>query len=176
MVASLVGLGIAGLSAAIGAAQSAKQSEQAEQEMTAERNRQRAWYNRKYNEDYTSRTDMQQLFAKQRDVLNEQYKRARGASSVVGASDSFLAAQKQANAIAAANAMSDVAAAAAGYKDNLSSADNAAQANYSNRIASIRDRQAQSAREAGAAGVNAGAQMIAADDNNAWGFLFKKKA
>ena len=52
------------------------------------------WYNRRYNEDYTQSAEAQAALTKARDYAMEQYRNARGAAAVGGATDESVAQQK----------------------------------------------------------------------------------
>ena len=84
-----------------------------------QRSENRKWYEQKMSEDYMQRSDVQNVLRKQRELLNEQYQRARATNIVAGGTDESLALQQQAANEAMGNTMADIAANAANYKDSV---------------------------------------------------------
>lgn len=87
--------------------------------LEGQREENRKWYEQKMAEDYTQRTDMQNILRKQRELLDEQYKRARATNIVAGGTDESLALQ-QANANdVVGETMADMASQASTYKEGV---------------------------------------------------------
>lgn len=122
-IASIVegGVGItAALGGAIyGAVKSGKLNKQADAIWTRMKDENKRWYDVKMNADYTQRADVQAAIKKQRELLDEQYKRARATNAVMGGTDESLALQKQAANQALSQTTTDIAARGADYKDNV---------------------------------------------------------
>jgi hypothetical protein len=70
-------------------------------------------------EDYTQRTDVQNVLRKQRELLQEQYQRARATNIVAGGTDESLALQQAAANESMGETMADIAANAASYKEEV---------------------------------------------------------
>lgn len=116
--------------------------------------------------DYTSRTDFQNILSRQKALLDAQWRRQQGANAVAGSSGGLEAgaAQKQANALAMADTMGNVAAGASDYKDSVQQQIIANNARYTaNKVAS---RQRQAADISGAASQfsDAMSNIISADN------------
>ncbi len=102
------------------ASKAAKKAQQIEQDNY---NRQTAdnqnWYDRNYNADATQRADTQRILNKTQDYLRRSNRAAQAAAAVGGLSEESVAAQKQANANAMADATSQIAVANEARKENI---------------------------------------------------------
>ena len=84
-----------------------------------QRDENQRWYDQRTAEDYTQRSDVQNILRKQRELLSEQYQRARATNIVAGGTDESLALQQQAANEAMGDTMADLAANAANYRDSV---------------------------------------------------------
>ena len=135
-------LGTAGAlgSAIYGAVASSKANNQARKLIQQQRDENKRWYDTKMNEDYTQRTDVQRAITKQRELLDEQLKKANARSIVGGASDEATALAKDSANKSVAEATADIAAAGADYKDKV-------EKEYRANDAALNQQQAQSYKE-----------------------------
>lgn len=122
-IASIVEGGV-GITAAIGGAiygaiKSGKLNKQADALRTQMKNENKRWYDIKMAQDYTQRADVQAAIKKQRELLEEQYNRARATNVVAGGTDEALALQKQAANKSLSETATDIASKATDYKDNV---------------------------------------------------------
>lgn len=141
------------------------------------------WYNRRYNEDYTQSAEAQAALTKARDYAMEQYKNAKGAAAVGGATDESVAQQKAAANQMLTDATSNIAANATARKDAVEQQYLSTKNDINNQRISIYNNQAQAATNAASQAMGAGMGMLGADLqshlNNGKGMfesLFKKKA
>lgn len=117
MVGALIGAAAQVGSSIYGAVKSSQANKRARALLQNQRDENQKWYEQRMAEDYTQRADAQNILRKQRELLDEQYKRARATNIVAGGTDESLALQ-QANANdIMGETMSDIAAQASGYKD-----------------------------------------------------------
>lgn len=156
-IAGIVEGGI-GLTAATGAAiygaiKSGKLNRQAEKILQQQKQDNRKWYNIKMSQDYTQRADVQAAITKQRELLNEQYDKARATNVVAGGTDESLALQKQAANQSLSQTASDIAANAANYKDSV-------EAQYMARKAQLEDSEKQALQQRAAATAQASSQVV----------------
>jgi len=156
-IAGIVQGGI-GLTAAIGGAlyggiKSGKLNKQAELMIRNQRTENKRWYDIRMAQDYTQRADVQATINRQRELLNEQYKRARATNAVMGGSDESLALQQQAANQSLAQTMSDVASQASGYKDNV-------EQQYRQQDAALNQQQVQGLQQRAAATAQAASQVV----------------
>ena len=140
----------------------------------------RRWYDTKMNQDYTQRTDVQRAITKQRELLDENLKRASARGVVGGASDESVALAKDAANRSVAEATADIAADSAKYKDQVEQQYRATDSALKEQKAqTYRDQAAQTAQAAGQA-VNAGLGLIGQGNEtmtveDAIGSIIKKK-
>ena len=151
--------GIAALGSAIyGAVKSSKANNKARQLIQDQRDDNKRWYNTKMNQDYTLRADVQRAINKQRELLDEQMRRAKGAGIVSGASDGATALAKESANRSLAEAIADIAAAGAQYKDQV-------EAQYRAQDAALNQQQAQSYQQEAAQNAQAASQAVNAGVN-----------
>ncbi len=118
MVGSIIGAAQVG-SSIYGAIKSSQANKRAEQLLQNQRDENQKWYDQKMAEDYTQRTDVQNVLRKQRELLQEQYQRARATNLVAGGTDESLALQQAAANDAMGDTMADIAENAASYKEGV---------------------------------------------------------
>ena len=119
MVGSIIGAAAQIGSSIYGAIKSSQANKRAEQLIQNQRDENQKWYDQKMAEDYMQRSDVQNVLRKQRDLLQEQYKRARATNIVAGGTDESLALQQQAANETMGDTMTNIAANAASYKESV---------------------------------------------------------
>lgn len=134
MVGSIIGAAAQVGSSIYGAIKSSQANKRAEQLLQNRRDENRKWYDQKMAEDYTQRTDVQNVLRKQRELLQEQYQRARATNIVAGGTDESLALQQAAANDAMGDTMANVAENAASYKEGI-------EEQYRNQDAALNQQQ-----------------------------------
>lgn len=119
MVGAIIGTAAQVGSSIYGAIKSSQANKRAEQLLKNQRDENQKWYDQKMAEDYTQRTDVQNVLRKQRELLQEQYQRARATNIVAGGTDESLALQQAAANDAMGDTMADIAENAASYKEGV---------------------------------------------------------
>ena len=119
MVGAIIGAAAQIGSSIYGAVKSSQANKRAQAMIQNQRDENQKWYDQKIAEDYTQRSDVQNILRKQRDLLNEQYQRARATNIVAGGTDESLALQQQAANEAMGDTIADIAANASDYKDSI---------------------------------------------------------
>lgn len=116
--------------------------------------------------DYTTRTDFQNILSRQKALLDAQWKRTQGANAVAGSVGGLEAgaAQKQANALAMADTMGNLAAGASDYKDAVQQQIIANNARHAQSQANAKARQAQIIADAGGQVSKAMGGIVQADN------------
>ena len=147
-------------SAIYGQVKSNKLNKQAEAELQNRRTENKNWYNQKMNEDYMMRSDVQNVLRKQRELLDEQYKRARATNLVAGGTDESLVLQQQAANQTMGNTMADIAANASAYRDNVEQQYRAQENNLSQQQQQIYSNQANQVAQAAGQAASAGANLL----------------
>lgn len=115
-------------SSVYGAIKSSQANKRAESLLSNQKSSNEQWYNQKMSEDYTQRSDVQNILRKQRELLQEQYQRARATNLVAGGTDEQLALQQQAANASMGETMANIAANASNYKESIESQHRAQQA------------------------------------------------
>ena len=136
-------------------------NKQAQQELDARRSENKNWYNQKMNEDYMMRSDVQNVLRKQRELLDEQYKRARATNIVAGGTDESLALQQREANRQMGDTMADIAANASSYKDNIEQQYRAQENNLSQQQQQIYTNQANAVAEAAKQANKSGSALLA---------------
>lgn len=160
ILSSILG-GVGALGSAIyGAVASSKANNRARQLIQQQRDDNKRWYDTKMNQDYTLRTDVQNAINRQRELLDEQYKRARATNVVSGGSEESVALQKEAANKALADTTADIAAAGANYKDQVEQQYRAQDAALNQQQAQSYQQQAAQTAAAASQAVNAGLGLV----------------
>ena len=77
------------------------------------------WFDRRYNEDATQRADAQRILQMTEESIKNRNKQAAGTAAVMGSTNESVAAAKEANNKAIADATSTIAANAEARKDRI---------------------------------------------------------
>lgn len=144
MVGSLIGAAAQVGSSIYGAIKSSQANKRAQQLIQNQRDENQKWYDQKMAEDYTQRTDVQNVLRKQRELLQEQYQRARATNLVAGGTDESLALQQAAANNAMGDTMADIAANAASYKEGVENQYRAKNAELNQQQIGVEQAKAQS--------------------------------
>lgn len=119
MIGAIAGAAIQAGSSIYGAIKSSQANKKANDLIQSERDENRKWYEQKMAEDYMQRADVQNVLRKQRELLNEQYQRARATNIVAGGTDESLALQQQAANQTLGETAANVAAQVVDYKEGV---------------------------------------------------------
>lgn len=160
MIGAAIGGATALASSIYGAITSANANRKANKLIKDQRDENQRWYNMKQAEDYTQRSDAQAVINKQRDLLNEQFKRARATNAVTGGSDEQLALQQQNAADALSDTMTNIAAGASAYKDNVEQQYRQQDAALNQQQVGAQQAKASTIAQAAGQGVTAGLNLI----------------
>ena len=115
------GLGIAGNvgSAIFGGSKAAKANKQAGRLIEQQQDENQAWFDRRYNEDYSQTAEAQNLMNYAREQAEKLFKRAEGAAAVTGATEESVARAKQSANDMLAQTASNIAAQGTARKDAI---------------------------------------------------------
>ena len=150
---------VAALGSAIGSKiKSSEENKKASALTQQQRDEIKHWYDIKKGQDYTMRADVQAAINKQRELLDEQYKRSRATNVVAGGTDASLALQRESANRATADMMSNVAAQSTEYKENVEN-------QYRAQDAALNQQQVQSHQQQAAQIAQAGSQVVNAGLN-----------
>ncbi len=143
MVGAIVGAAAQVGSSIYGAIKSSQANKRAMDILKSQQDENKKWYEERMSEDYTQRADVQNVLRKQRELLSEQYKRARATNVVAGGTDESLALQQQAANEAMGETMGDIAAQAESYKEGVENQYRATDAALAQQEMGIHQAQAQ---------------------------------
>lgn len=115
----LIGSAIGAAASIFGGIKASKAMKKAKRNVEAQRQKNQDWYDRRYNEDATQRADAQRILTQTEESIKQRNKAAAGSAAVMGGTDESVAAAKEANNKALADATSQIAADAEARKDNI---------------------------------------------------------
>ena len=143
--------------------QSRRLNEQAQADIRAQRQRNEDFYRTELARPTTTRGDYLDMLGRQRDLLNEQYGRARRVAAVTGETDAQIQGYRDAANKAIADTTSSMAASAAGRQDSLRSQMMTSDNGFAGQEAALLQGQAQQVANAGAQVSKAGSKLIGID-------------
>lgn len=156
---------MAAASAIGGAISSANKSAQAKRMLNLQKIENKKWFDMKMAEDYSSRLENQAILNKQRDLLNEQYKRARATNTVAGGTEQQLALQKQAANESLSETMTNMAANSSTIKDQAEAQYRAENSQINNAEIAVKQQESAQVAQAASQGVQAGLNLIGSELN-----------
>ena len=161
MVGAIIGAAAQVGSSIYGAIKSSQANKRAEQLLRNQRDENQKWYETRMAQDYTRRADVQNVLRKQRELFNEQYQKARGASIVAGGTDESLALQQAQANKTMGDTMGDIAAQAEDYKEAVEQQYREADAQLDQKEIALEQQKAQNiANAAGQMGSAVGGLMM----------------
>ena len=168
MIGAIAGAAIQAGSSIYGAIKSSQANKRANDLIQSERDANRKWYEEKMAEDYMQRADVQNVLRKQRELLNEQYQRARATNVVAGGTDESLALQQEAANETLGETTADIASQAADYKESVENQYRAKDSALNQQQVSVYQNEAsQIAQAAGQMGKAASGLVTAGLDKTA---------
>ena len=121
MIGSLIG-GVAGLAGSlVGGISSMNAMRNIRRRVEEEKAENKAWYDRRYNEDATQRADARALLNRTEEAIRQRNAEVAGAQAVAGGTEEAAAAQRAANSRMMSEAASGIAAQADSRKDAIES-------------------------------------------------------
>lgn len=160
MIGTIIGAVGALGSSIYGALASSAANNRARRLIQRQRDDNKRWYDTRMSQDYTLRSDAQAAINRQRELLNEQYGRARKTQVVSGGSDEAAALQKAAANKSLSDTMTGIAENAADYKDNVERQYRAQDAALNQQQAQSYQQQAAQTAQAASQAVNAGLSLM----------------
>lgn len=119
MLGSIIGAGMKVAGAVAGGISASKAARQANKILSQQKKDNEDWYNRRYNEDPTQRASAQRMITQVNESIKNRNQQAAGTQAVMGGTDESLAATKEANNLALADTMSQIAASGDARKDAI---------------------------------------------------------
>lgn len=119
MIGSIIGGALKVGGSIFGGIKASKAAKKAKRNIEEQRRKNQDWYDRRYNEDATQRADAQRILTMTEESIKNRNRQAAGAAAVMGGTDESVAAAKEANNQALADATAQIAAQADARKDNI---------------------------------------------------------
>lgn len=148
MVGTIIGAAAQIGSSIYGAVKSSQANKKARQMIQNQRDENQKWYEQKMAEDYTQRTDAQNILRKQRELLQDQYQRARATNIVAGGTDESLALQQAAANETMGDTMAEIASQASAYKEGVEEQYRANDAALNQQMVGVEQGQANAIAQA----------------------------
>lgn len=182
MIGAAIGAALGVGSSIFGGMKAKAAAKKYKDELAKQRQKNEAWYNRRYNEDATQTAEAQSMLRAARDSARAAMDAARGRQAVMGGTEESVAATRSAANKRLGDTMSNIAAQGTARKDAIESQymqrDNAISKQYMDMYA----QQAKNATDAAGEGTRAGMGMVGADaqaklqgSEGLFEGLFKKK-
>lgn len=119
LIGSIAGGALGAAGSIFGGISASKAMRRVRRNLEAQKQDNQNWYDRRYNEDATQRADAQRILTMTEESIKNRNRQAAGAQAVMGGTDESLAATKEANAKALADAASQIAVNGENRKDQI---------------------------------------------------------
>ncbi len=155
----IIGSAIGAAGAIFGGISASQAMKKAKANVEAQRKKNQDWYDQRYNEDATQRADAQRILTQTEESIKKRNRAATGSAAVMGGTDESVAAAKEANNKALADATSQIAASAEARKDNIEATYLANDDAYTNQINEFEIGKAKAISDATQGVTNAAASI-----------------
>lgn len=159
LIGGLLGAGIGAVGSIFGGISASKAMKRAKSNVEAQRQKNQDWYNRRYNEDATQRADAQAILTKTEESIRNRNRQAAGVQAVMGGTEDSVAAAKEANNEALAQATTNIAVNGEARKDAIESQYQQNEAAATQQLTDIERGKAAAISQATQGVVAAGAGM-----------------
>lgn len=119
MIGSLIGGALSAVGSIFGGIQASKAMKKVKNNIEQSKKENQAWYDRRYNEDATQRSDAQRILTMTEESIKNRNRQAAGTQAVMGGTEESVAAAKATNNQALADATSRIAVAGDARKDKI---------------------------------------------------------
>lgn len=160
MIGTLVGAGLSAIGSIWGGISASNAMKKVRNNINQQLQQNEDWYNRSYNEDATNRADAQAILSRTEESIRQRNRAAAGTKAVMGGTDASVAAEKEANNKALADATSAIVVNAEKRKDSIQQQYRQRQQDLQNQLAQLEAGRAQSTSQA-IQGVSDAASSIA---------------
>lgn len=117
MIGSIIGGAMKLGGGIFGGIKARREARKAKRQIRGQLKENEEWYNRRYNEDATQRADAQLMMSKQDEQVRERNRAAEGRAAVMGETEEAMAAAREVNAEAMADAAAKIAVAGEAQKN-----------------------------------------------------------
>lgn len=163
MIGAAIGAvaGIAG--SLIGGAKASKAAKRARRMLDKKEKENQAWYDRRYNEDYTQSAEAQAALSNARKYAQDAMSRAEGTQAVMGGTDEAMQSARTSANNMIADATTTIASQATARKDAIEQQYRQTKDAITDAKIGIQNQQAANSSQAGSQVLNAGLDMAMAD-------------
>ncbi|WP_180275101.1 hypothetical protein [Prevotella intermedia] len=119
MLGTAIGAGLKIAGSIFGGIKASKAMRKYKQQIEQQKQENKSWFDRRYNENATQRADAQAALSNLREHLKRNSENVAGTQAVVGGTEESVAAQKAADANAMSNAVSNINAMGEARKDAI---------------------------------------------------------
>ena len=161
MIGAAIGAGIKIAGSIMGGIKASKAVRKCKAQIYQQKQENKSWYDRRYNEDATQRAEAQAVLSNLREHLKRNSENTAGTQAVIGGTEESVAAQKAADANAMSNAVSNINAMGEARKDAIEQQYQQREANLNAQLENLEVNRAQNTANA-VKGVSHTASDIAA--------------
>lgn len=119
LIGSIAGGAVGAVGSIFGGISASKAMKRVKRNLEAQRQANKDWYDRRYNEDATQRADAQAILTRTEESIKNRNRQAAGTQAVMGGTEESVAAAKAANNEALAQATTNIAVNADARKDQI---------------------------------------------------------
>lgn len=159
LLGGAIGAGLSAVGSIFGNISASKAMKKVKNNLNEQRKRNQDWYDRRYNEDATQRTDAQAILTRTEETIRARNKQAAGTQAVMGGTEEGVAATKAANNQALADATATIAVNAEARKDAIESQFQAKDEAIQQQFNDLEQKKAQNTAQAIQGVVQAGSNI-----------------
>lgn len=154
-----IGAGLGAVGSIFGGVSASKAMKRVKNNLQEQRKKNQDWYNRRYNEVATQRADAQAILTKTEDSIRNRNRQAAGVQAVMGGTEESVAAAKEANNEALAQATTNIAVNGEARKDAIEGQYLQTDANIQQQINDLEQKKAANVSQAIQGVTQAGANI-----------------
>ena len=159
LIGGAIGAGVGAAASIYGGVKASQAMKKIKANLEQQRKDNQNWYDRRYNEDATQRADAQRILTQTEEAFRNRNRQAQGTAAVMGGTEESVAATKEANAQAMADAASQIDVAGEARKDNIEQQYMSTDRNIQSQLNNLERQKAQNVQQA-ANGVASAASNI----------------
>lgn len=159
LIGGAIGAGVGAAASIYGGVKASQAMKKIKANLEQQRKDNQNWYDRRYNEDATQRADAQRILTQTEKAFRNRNRQAQGTAAVMGGTEESVAATKEANAQAMADAASQIDVAGEARKDNIEQQYMSTDRNIQSQLNDLERQKAQNVQQA-ANGVASAASNI----------------
>lgn len=148
LLGGAIGAGVGAAASIYGGVKASQAMKKIKANLEQQRKDNQNWYDRRYNEDATQRADAQRILTQTEEAFRNRNRQAQGTAAVMGGTEESVAATKEANAQAMADAASQIDVAGEARKDNIEQQYMSTDRNIQSQLNDLERQKAQNVQQA----------------------------